>query len=282
MVCSRLQFFIFLFYFFLPCQTLRCTTNCSFTYNLTQLFDIPNQCGQIVSAGKCIASVKFSYQTQKYTVQIDADPSTYIYRAETRRFAYIILSPIIPIFFYYDIHYSCQNTDDCARDLIRNAAIEILQRQFQIGAIENELAPLISSPPSISKNLTLNCYDSKENILQCNTSRKPGFCLIQHKIETNSINHSCTHEKSHISVYIMTYLLINDSTFDVACNRSLCNNNSTLRDVKELMFKHNVTVTLSGRLMDNEKIEIIGNNGSKWIESIILITMMIVALALHS
>ena len=42
----------------------------------------------------------------------------------------------------------------------------------------------------------------------------------------------------------------NSATFEiVGCNRSLCNDNSTLKAVKDIMLKYNVTVTLDGRLV---------------------------------
>ncbi len=49
------------------------------------------------------------------------------------------------------------------------------------------------------------------------------------------------------------------------CNRTLCNGNSTLKAVKELMFKYNITKTLDGRLNDD---------GSTFIISISLIIIM--------
>jgi hypothetical protein len=71
-------FVFFIFYFFLSCQALQCTTNCSYTYNFTQPFNIPDRCNQIVSAGKCLAFLTFSYGTREYTIQFQGDSSTYI------------------------------------------------------------------------------------------------------------------------------------------------------------------------------------------------------------
>ncbi len=59
-----------------------------------------------------------------------------------------------------------------------------------------------------------------------------------------------------------------DNEFNFQCNRSLCNDQSTLRDVKRIMFKYNITKTLDGRL----------NHGSRFILSISLLIMMIFSL----
>lgn len=58
------------------------------------------------------------------------------------------------------------------------------------------------------------------------------------------------------------------ATFRVECKQSLCNNNSTLDAIRELMLKYNVTATLDGQSIDKEFIV---DYGSKLMASISLV-----------
>jgi hypothetical protein len=266
MLFSQTSIF-FLVYFFLPCYTLRCTTNCSYTYNFTHPFDIPDRCNQSVLAGKCLASIGFSYDSQAYTVQFQADPSIYITSLDNIHRASMRLSSTSTVVFSYDVQYACKNTDDCARDLIRKTTVDTLQRQINTSALEKELIPLIVSPFPAPNNSTLNCYNSKANISHCNTSEERGLCIIAHFIETDSVLRTTVCGKWAQSPFVSMDQSDISARFDVNCNRSLCNDNSTLQTVKELMFKYKVTATSDGRLVDKGFNT---NDGSKLMAFILL------------
>jgi len=148
--------------------------------------------------------------------------------------------------------------------------MEILQKQFNFHEIINELRPLILSSPLTSNNSILTCYDSKENVGQCGTTAKHGLCIISHEIVRNR---SCIAEVKADEVPVSIYQYSNYASFDVHCNRSLCNNNSILQNVKDIMFKYNVTTALDGRL-----VESIEGCGSKLMASILLMIIMIFGL----
>jgi hypothetical protein len=113
----------------------------------------------------------------------------------------------------------------------------------------NEVQPLVSGPSLTPNEPNLNCYDSKQNVYQCGTSTKPGSCVISDEISKKKISATCDTKLDVGNAYIsMFHSDRNHVTFDVHCNRSLCNTYSTLQVAKELMFKYNVTVTLDGRL----------------------------------
>jgi len=193
--------------------------------------------------------------------------------ADNYRSVWLNFLSTTPSYFSYQISYGCKNKDDCARDLARNAAIEILQKQYNFGGIMNELRPLILSPPLPSNNSVLTCYDSKENVSQCGTLAKRGSCVISHEIEKNAINRSCVSEMIVYEIPVSISQLSNSATFTVHCNRSLCNVNSILQAVKDLMFKYNVTTTLDGRL-----VESIEGCGSKLMASVLIMIIMSVGL----
>ena len=48
------------------------TAECSFTSKLTTPFHIPDRCNNMVTAGKCRASVTFRYDREKYDVSLQA------------------------------------------------------------------------------------------------------------------------------------------------------------------------------------------------------------------
>ncbi len=72
--------------------------------------------------------------------------------------------------------------------------------------------------------------------------------------------------------------------FTVGCNRSLCNDNSTLDTIKKLMFKYKITMTSDGRLIDKNILGddgIIVDNGLKLIPSVLLMIIMIFSFSLN-
>ena len=212
MLFSRITV-VFLCYFILPSDTLQCTTNCSFIHNFTQPFFIPDQCNQIVLADKCTANVGIQYTEQTYSVRIDANPSTYILNYENTRSTIMIFTPGSSAYLIYGVSYACKNTDDCARHLISNAAIDILQRQFNVLPIVNELPPLITPSHSPIINSTFTCYDEIDNTLPCNISTYYGICVIQNDIKANSINRSCNYKQLTRSVILSLYQTPNSARF---------------------------------------------------------------------
>jgi hypothetical protein len=141
----------------------------------------------------------------------------------------------------------------------------MLERQYNYSAIMDEVEPLVTGPSTTPDNPDLKCYDSNQNVQQCGTSTKPGSCVILDTISQKKIDFQCDTELSVGNAYINIHQSDNNfGTFNVHCNRSLCNTYATLQAAKELMFKYNVTKTLDGRL-----------NGSRLIISTSLMIMMI-------
>ncbi len=127
------QTFIFLFLSLcLSCNALLCTNDCFFTFNLTTPFSIPDKCNRLIQAGKCVGSIGFWYNRGEYLVSLQADPSSTMFALDNRRYVLLDCSSTISTFFSYSIDRVCQNKDDCARDLIKNVADDMLQRQYNI------------------------------------------------------------------------------------------------------------------------------------------------------
>ncbi len=241
-------------------------TNCTFTYNFTRSFKIPDQCNQTESAGKCYIRFVFYYNLGQYFFSFSASSESTIFRSDNKRHAKLYLSSVDSAFLSYNIDRACKNKDDCARDLAINEANEMLQRQINFPNMIDELKPLILGPHLTTANSNLNCYDEKENVRQCATSMTQGACVLSNEISKNKINRSCKQSSSR-EIFVGMYQTDNDNRFDYQCDRSLCNDQSILRDIKQIMFKYNVTITLDGRL-----------NGSRLIISISLMSMMMFTL----
>ncbi|CAF5115396.1 unnamed protein product, partial [Rotaria sp. Silwood1] len=136
---------------------------------LTTPFSIPSHCNQSVSAGKCRASLAFTYGVADYTINFEAASSNVIADIDNIRQASLILLSTDSLYFTYDIKYACNDKDDCARELAKNASIEMLQRQAENPKIREELTSFMKSPLLTSNNSNISCYDSNENERQCGT-----------------------------------------------------------------------------------------------------------------
>ncbi|CAF3426841.1 unnamed protein product, partial [Rotaria sp. Silwood2] len=188
------------------------------------------------------------YDCEDYFFDLSADSQTTIFDSNNQRRARLQLYLPTTVYLSHYVDIACKDKDDCARDLAINVATEMSQRQYDFPRIMDELAPLILGPPLSSSNPELNCYDSNQKVHQCATLSKSGSCFVANKIRNNKISSSCKTDSFGREISINMYQDQNDATFDVRCNRNLCNGHSTLKAVKQILFRHNITQTLDGRL----------------------------------
>lgn len=260
-IMSFCQIYIFLFLlFFVSCNALRCTTNCTFTYNFTESFQIPEQCNQIESAGKCSVRFVFYYNRQEYFFTFEAISSPTIFQSDNKQHAKLHLTSLDSAYLSYYIDRACKDKDDCARDIAIHEANKMLQRQIDVPNMIKELKPLMIGPSLLSPNTKLLCYDANEVLHECTTVSLIGICGLSNKVSGNKISRSCSNSMREI--FVSMYRSGNDDMFDFQCDESLCNNQTTLQNIKRIMFEYNVTKTLDGRL-----------DGSRLVISISLIIM---------
>ncbi|CAF1257489.1 unnamed protein product [Rotaria sp. Silwood1] len=266
MLLYQILIFGFLLLVF-SCNALRCTTNCSFTYNTTKPFAIPDTCNQVVSAGKCEARLGFMYDWGVYFFDLSANLQTTIFNSNNQRRARLQLHLPNTVYLSHFVDISCKDKDDCARDLAINVSVEMSQRQYDFPRIMSELSPLILGPSLSSSNLELNCYDSNQKVHRCGTLTNPGSCIVANDITKNKISSSCKIDSFQREISISMYQEKNYATFDVRCNQNLCNGHATLKAVKQILFRHNITQTPDGRL-----------NGASFRVSILLMIIMLFGL----
>jgi hypothetical protein len=237
----------FLIYIISLSYALQCTTSCSFSSNLNATFAIPESCDRITSEKFCAFRMSL-YQTNYYSsLSFKIVSSNYSF--SEYHYARAALSDYGSIDFSYSISHECKHTDDCALEFAKNKMPDILRRlATNYEDIRNELLPLLSSGSSI-EDTDLSCFDIKENVRQCAIAKKPSSCqATQQLMGTKKTNRSCSHDLygSKKSVSISDFGQY--ASFEIKCNRSLCNGPMTLQAVKEVMFKYNITKTIDGRL----------------------------------
>jgi len=236
-------------------NALQCTNICSFTRNLTTPFSIPDSCNHTILSGKCVAQIEFWYNRQEYDVNFRGDASVTIRTGDNKRSVIVKVSTdSLSSFFSYSILRTCQDTDDCARDLIENIANEMLSRQYDYSKIMNDVRSLISGPPLTPEKPNLNCFNEYNNEIPCASLTKLATCKISDEIFSDKISTKCDTEfvTGPTSLYIYQSE-INDkfAQFDVYCNQSICNSRTTLQSAKDLMLKYNVTINQDGLLANS-------------------------------
>lgn len=242
---------ILLSFFLVSSNALWCTTNCTYRFDLSTPFYIPNSCTQTTSAGHCEVDIIINYETKQVTVSFISDRSKYI--MNDRSFLFIQ-------FDYVSVSLSndhkCKNKDDCARAFAMNNAQNILDRlTIDTGSIVSELKPiLLSNPPSSTTNTELICYVSNENTGQCSTGNALGECkVIDDLIETKKTSRTCDQDKDSVKKYISIYDSGSFARLTMHGNRSLCNSPKSVEAVKDILFKYNVTISQTGRLRNNAR-----------------------------
>lgn len=264
---------VFLLFFTLiySCHALLCTNNCGFTYNISTLLRVPDQCGQLIEAGKCRGSIYFWYDRDEYEVYFQADPSTSILTGDNKRSVLLDFSSDMSTFNYF-IDRACKDEDNCAQALITKMANEILTHNYNYSAIIAELEPLVTISVLTPEDPSLQCYTSNQTIQQCGTSFDRSACVIKDSITEKIIQLSCESDVLVGTAYISIYQDFDNeyASFDVHCHRSLCNTHFTLETAKNVTYKYNITRTPDGRL-----------DGSRLVTSILLIGMMMLFLFSH-
>ncbi|CAF1660436.1 unnamed protein product [Adineta ricciae] len=111
--------------------------------------------------------------------------------------------------------------------------------------LRDELWPLLESSSPI-EDADLSCFDSDENIRQCGLVSRPGICQAAQRLRRNSrTKRGCNNQLYTNGKSVTAY---DFGSFEIRCNRSLCDGPLTFQAVKDVMFKYNITKTVDGQL----------------------------------
>jgi hypothetical protein len=223
----------------------------------------------VASAGKCRVEFTFWYYLQEYVVAFTAEPSDTIISTDNQRHSMFEVRQNMSYYFKYDIHHVCKDRNDCAQDFARTTITEMLTRQINYLSIITEVRPLVLIDPQSPNTTDLACFDAKENVGQCAVPTKGGSCVISDNLLENGITSYCKNDTRTSLAYLNITDTGSYATFDVHCDRPLCNGQTTLKAAKDILFKYGLTKTPEGRL----------NNGSQFIKiSIWLIVSLLIIL----
>ena len=228
----QFKMLIFLTVFFLLAgnsDALQCFTNCSLgKYRFNTPFVADNkECQQRVSASKCSVNVEFVYHSKTYEV-------THEHNSNSRDFIYITMQPTLS----YDIRYACSEDTNCALSYIQNRISTMTSQYYDVPRIHAQLAPLIENS---SKSNSIQCYNMKNAIVLCAPSE---VCNVDYNPRSHKARaRGCKYFSMPL---VMVYDSETYTSFDITCNRNLCNVDTTLSEVKRILAEHGLTDS-SGR-----------------------------------
>lgn len=267
MLLDHQLIFLFIFSFILPSIcAIRCTTACSWSFNRTTSFSIPDGCDKFVTANRCRVIASYSYDTDEYDIRFFSDPSTSNTVLENYHEAKLTVSSMM--YFKYTIHRECDDQNDCDRILAKSLAAEMQQQQqYSLNGIQNELQSFIVGRSSSTGNPNLNCYDSNQNIQICGTLNQSGSCVISDDVLENKFIYVCGDKDVFSTPFVDIRQSQHGLTFDIQCTQMLCNNQTTLEQVKSIVYKYDITITPDGHLY---------NQSPRLIASILLIILLMI------
>ncbi|CAF3314716.1 unnamed protein product [Rotaria sp. Silwood2] len=215
---------------------LQCITNCSLgRYQFGQIFNIPDgQCQQRISGSVCSIDITFDYHENWYYVSFD----TLMVSAD---YFYISSIPYLS----YSIKYQCSKGTDCVLSYAQNRINEMISRNYNAQTIYGQLAPIIENS---SRNGSIQCYNMKNEIVICTSKQS---CSVDYdQREHRVVSRGCS-ENNGPTVFV--YDGEGHATFDVECNRDLCNTDETLSKIKIVFNNNGLTDGNGRRIADGNK-----------------------------
>ncbi|CAF1347933.1 unnamed protein product [Adineta steineri] len=205
-------------------HTLQCITNCSIgNFRFGEPISIPDgQCQQRKSKSDCTMSLQFRYDQYTYNAQFD----TIVLPAD---FIYITSGPYLS----YSINYECSKQTDCVLTYAQNRINEMTRRTYDANRIYGELAPFIHNS---TRKGPIQCYNMRNEIIECLASEG---CFLDYDQRAKKVrSREC---KTYGTPTVSMYDGKSYSSFDVSCNRNLCNDDETFEQIKTIFVNNGLT-----------------------------------------
>ncbi|CAF1290300.1 unnamed protein product [Adineta steineri] len=190
---------------------------------------IPTSCEQRKKADSCRVAVKFYYHDRRYDVEFDTSFGNQYYR-----YFYILPTNYLS----YTAMYACIDNDNCAIDFASKKVLDLSSRTFNVSSQLSSFLLEDRQP----FNSTLRCYDNEECV--------SGVCQIKYNTDNNKM------DKRGCATDGIARVFVSDGSslpsFDIECNRTKCNSPETYNEVKEILFRHNLT-DINGRINSGQK-----------------------------
>ena len=213
---------------------VQCISDCTISdLVFGDTFSFPNaQCPQRVSTSECTIRVTFNYQEQRYTVELGKNRSN-------ADFIYINSKPYLS----YTINHYCSDQTECVFKDLQKKIDQMVRRTYNTQDIYGQLAPSIKDS---SRNDPLQCYDMKNEVVECSEKEICGLSYDQQKNEFRARGCDVGSE-ARVFVYDAdTY-----SALHIDCDRNLCNDEKTLADVKNILVKSGLIGPDGRRVLSN-------------------------------
>ncbi|CAF1196935.1 unnamed protein product [Adineta steineri] len=205
-------------------HTLQCITNCSIgNFRFGEPISIPDgRCQQRKSKSDCTMSLKFLYHQHMYNADFDTIllPSDFIHISSGS-------------YLFYTISYECSKQTDCVLTYAQNRIDEMTRRSYDANRIYGQLAPFIQNS---TRQGSIQCYNTRNQIIECSASES---CSLDYDQRAKKVrSRGCSSDKDPtVSMYDgKSY-----SSFDVSCNRNLCNDDATFEQVKTIFVNNGLT-----------------------------------------
>ncbi|CAF3784961.1 unnamed protein product [Adineta steineri] len=231
-------------------HTLQCVTNCTIgEFNFYQPLQFNDKlCEQRISASRCSVDLDFNYYTHTYSAIFE-------HNTASRDFIYINSRSYLS----YNVRYPCSKDANCALSYAQNRVNEMSDRAYNVTRIYDQLEPLIVNS---SKSDSIQCYNIKNAIVQCAPTE---VCNLDYDQRANKMR---TRGCKYFSLpTVMVYNSETYSSFEIVCNRSLCNDDVTLSKIKTI-FADNRLTDANGRLIAA---------GTKTIASAVLLIFILIS-----
>ncbi|CAF1036088.1 unnamed protein product [Rotaria sp. Silwood1] len=106
----------------------------------------------------------------------------------------------------------------------------MFDRVYNPQIIYGEIAPIIENP---SRNGTIQCYNTRNATITCGSKE---FCNLDYDQRENKFrSRGC---KQNIEPRVHVYDGRSYSSFEIGCNRDLCNNDETLSKIKTILINY--------------------------------------------
>ncbi|CAF1187499.1 unnamed protein product [Rotaria sordida] len=215
---------------------LECRTDCSLgPYNFSQAFNIPDgRCRQRKLGDVCGIDIQLRYDTSSYNVQFNILMSS-------SDSIYISSGPYLS----YSIDYQCTKGTDCVVSYVKNRINEMTNRNYNARAIYDEIAPIIKNP---FRNSSIECYNIRQEPIICSTDYTCNLNYNQRENKFRSLGCNLNREPK-----VFVYDGGSYTSFQIDCNRNLCNNEETVSQIKNILSNYGLTDANGRRIANGNK-----------------------------
>ncbi|CAF1210946.1 unnamed protein product [Didymodactylos carnosus] len=216
-----------------------CITNCTFTFNLTQSFQLPSSCTRVNSNG-CFTEILIDYTNQINTVRfLTSGLEQQEYGAD------YLVSQTIDMTFYNgkitrEFNYYCFTSDGCDEQYAKRTIPLLSQIDHQ--PVLNELLPNLYTLSS-ELNVT-ECFDTSNNLLNC-TDKLCNAGVSLNPDENEYKGCDVVNDPTLVNIEITSSRAYpTDASYDTndieyICNINRCNGASQTSTVRVIVYKYN-------------------------------------------